>query len=149
MRRALELAAGSVAAGGGPFGSVVVRDGRVVAEGCNRVTLACDPTAHGEVEAIRAACRSLGVFRLDGCELYTSCEPCPMCLGAAYWAGIERIYYAATRDDAARAGFDDSLIYDEIPLAPDRRRVPAVRLELADAAGPFRLWSEKEDKTAY
>ena len=149
MRRALELAAASVAAGGGPFGAVVVCEGQIVAEGSNNVTLDCDPTAHAEVVAIRRACATQHLFRLNRCELYTSCEPCPMCLSTAYWAGIEKIYYAASRHDAADAGFDDSLIYDEIGLAPERRRIPSVHMEMADFDLPFRLWASKEDKTRY
>lgn len=149
MREAVRLAEESVARGGGPFGAVVVRDGEIIAAASNRVTLDNDPTAHAEVAAIREACRREGSFKLAGCEIYASCEPCPMCLSAIYWAGISRIYYGGTRGDAKAAGFDDSFIYDEIPLAPERRAVPAGQLLVEGVQGPFRLWAEKEDKTEY
>ncbi|MDR0907228.1 MAG: nucleoside deaminase [Rikenellaceae bacterium] len=149
MREAIALSKESVARGGGPFGAVIVRDGRVVARGSNSVTLLNDPTAHAEVSAIRAACSELGTFELDGAEIYTSCEPCPMCLGAIYWAGIGKIYYGNTKSDAAAIGFDDSFIYDEIALPPLRRKVPAVELLRAEALAAFRLWDEKTDKIEY
>ncbi len=149
MRRAIQLADASVVAGGGPFGAVIVRNGEVVAEGSNSVTLLNDPTAHAEVQAIRSACQKLGSFNLEGCEVYTSCEPCPMCLSAIYWAGIARIYYANTRKEAAAINFDDSLIYDEIPLAPTERRIPALQLLSEEAIHTFRLWTEKSDKVEY
>ena len=149
MREAIALAEESVRKGGGPFGAVIVKDGRIVARGSNSVTLLNDPTAHAEVSAIRAACSVVSNFKLDGCELYTSCEPCPMCLGAAYWAGITKIYYGNTKRDAAAIGFDDSFIYDEIELAPADRRVPAVEMLRDEALKAFRMWSEKEDKVEY
>lgn len=149
MREAIRLSEESVAEGGGPFGAVIVRDGEVVAAGTNRVTLDNDPTAHAEVSAIRTACRELGVFKLDGCEIYTSCEPCPMCLSAIYWAGISRIYYGNTKDDAKSIGFDDSFIYDQIPMAPSRRTVPAEQMLRDEALGAFRMWAEKADKVEY
>ncbi|MBR2424236.1 MAG: nucleoside deaminase, partial [Tidjanibacter sp.] len=124
MRMAIELSKESVAKGGGPFGAVIVRDDQVIATGSNSVTLLNDPTAHAEVSAIRAACQAVGDFNLKGCVIYSSCEPCPMCLSAIYWAGIERIYYANNREDAAAIGFDDALIYDQIPLAPTKRTIP-------------------------
>jgi tRNA(Arg) A34 adenosine deaminase TadA len=149
MREAIALSVESVERGGGPFGAVIVRDGRIVARGSNSVTLLSDPTAHAEVSAIRAACSELGTFDLAGAEIYTSCEPCPMCLGAIYWAGIGKIYYGNTKSDAAAIGFDDSFIYDEIALPPLRRKVPAAELLRAEALEGFRLWNEKEDKIEY
>ena len=118
MRQAIDLSIENVRKGGGPFGAVIVRDGRVIATGTNRVVPGCDPTAHAEVTAIRNAARVLGTFDLSGCEIYTSCEPCPMCLGAIYWARLDRMYYANDKKDAAEIGFDDSFIYDEFALAP-------------------------------
>lgn len=149
MERAIELAEESVRNGGGPFGCVVVRDGRIVAEGTNRVTATNDPTAHAEVVAIREACRVLDRFQLDGCELYTSCEPCPMCMGAIYWARPTRVYFAATAEDAARAGFDDSFIFDELRRPLPDRRIEFVPLMREEAQAPFRLWQAKPDKVAY
>ncbi len=135
---------------GGPFGCVIVKDGRIIGRGNNRVTSTNDPTAHAEVVAIREACKALGDFQLDGCTLYTSCEPCPMCLGAIYWARPDRIVFAATREDAADAGFDDQLIYDELPLAPEERRIPTEALLLRDEArAVFNDWKIKEDKLRY
>lgn len=142
--------AGMLARYGGPFGALVVgADGRVIGEGCNRVTSANDPTAHAEVTAIRAACAALETFVLEGCTLYTSCEPCPMCLAAAYWARVDAIVYGATREDAAAAGFDDALIYDEIGLAPAQRSIPMRRLGEAPAAALFGEWRELESRTPY
>ena len=149
MRLAIELANKSVAEGGGPFGAVVVRDGEIISACANRVTLDNDPTAHAEVTAIREACSKLGTFSLEGCEIYASCEPCPMCLGAIYWSGISRVYYAATRENAAQAGFDDSMIYDQIPLQPEQRSVPCLRLESDAQQQPFDLWQQKNDKIEY
>lgn len=135
---------------GGPFGCVIVKDGQVIGRGNNRVTSSNDPTAHAEVVAIREACRSLGAFQLDGCTLYTSCEPCPMCLGAIYWARPDRIVFAATREDAAEAGFDDQLIYDELPLPPEQRRIPTqARVLRKEAQAVFEDWRTKEDKVRY
>lgn len=149
MREAIALSKESVERGGGPFGAVIVRDGKILAKASNSVTLLNDPTAHAEVSAIRAACSSLGVFDLQGAEIYTSCEPCPMCLGAIYWAGISKIYYGNTKKDAAGIGFDDSFIYDEIALAPADRKVPAVELLRDEALSGFRMWRDKEDKVEY
>jgi len=151
LLRAVDLGRGGMVARlGGPFGALVVGpDGQVVAEGCNRVTSANDPTAHAEVTAIRAACAALGTFLLDGCTLYTSCEPCPMCLAAAYWARVEAIVYGASREDAAAAGFDDAFIYDEIGLAPGERSVPMRRLAEAPAAALFAEWRDLEGRTPY
>lgn len=149
MRQAVELACRSVEQGGGPFGAVIVRDGEVVATGSNKVVPACDPTAHAEVTAIRAAAQALGTYDLSGCEIYTSCEPCPMCLGAIYWARIDRMYYGCDQRDAARAGFDDSFIYREIVLDPAQRRLASCRLLAPEAREAFRLWEMKPDKTEY
>jgi guanine deaminase len=135
---------------GGPFGAVIVGpDGRVIAEGCNQVTSANDPTAHAEVGAIRAACAALGTFKLEGCTLYTSCEPCPMCLAAAYWARVDAIVYAASREDAAAAGFDDAFLYDELALAPAARRLPMRRAAADAGAALFDEWNVLEGRTPY
>ena len=150
MRRAIAISAERMRAGlGGPFGAVVVRDGAILAEGFNGVTSANDPTAHAEVMAIREACRKLGQFSLAGCALYTSCEPCPMCLGAIYWARIERVYYANTRSDAAVIGFDDDHIYREFALPMGQRTIPFVHLPLDEARGVFKEWMDKPDKIPY
>lgn len=149
MQRAIDLAAESVKKGGGPFGAVVVKDGKVIAESANSVTPDNDPTAHAEVNAIRLACKKLGTFMLDGCEIYASCEPCPMCLGAIYWAHIKTIYYAGTRSDAAKAGFDDDFIYREININPEKRSVPAFNFMPNEGAAVFKLWLDKEDRTNY
>ncbi len=149
LLQAVELSRKSVEKGGGPFGAVIVRNGRVVATGSNSVTLCNDPTAHAEVTAIRNACQSLNDFKLEGCEIYSSCEPCPMCLAAIYWAGIGRIYYANTREQAARIGFDDSLIYDQIPLDPAQRDIPSERIPLEKAEKVFKQWFENPVKTEY
>lgn len=135
---------------GGPFGCVIVKDGRIIGRGHNKVTSSNDPTAHAEVVAIREACTALGSYQLEGCALYTSCEPCPMCLGAIYWARPDRIVFAATRTDAADAGFDDQLIYDELPLPPQQRRIPTIAEVLRnEARAVFEAWKTKSDKTAY
>ena len=149
MRQAIALAVENVKNGGGPFGAVIVRDGEVVATGVNRVTANNDPTAHAEVSAIRAACTKLGTFDLSGCVLYTSCEPCPMCLGAIYWAHIDKIYYGANQHDAAAVDFDDSFIYRELELEPHRRNKPVENILHDEALAPFNLWREKEDKIPY
>jgi len=150
LRRAVELAEESVRLGrGGPFGAVVVSDGTILSEATNRVTSLCDPTAHAEVNAIREACAKLGRFDLRGCTIYASCEPCPMCLAAIYWARIDALYYAATRHDAAAAGFDDSELYEEIPKADGERRLPSVRLAIAGATTPFEAWRGTATKTPY
>ena len=149
MRRAIALASESVQRGGGPFGAVIVKDGAVVAEGSNSVTLLADPTAHAEVTAIREACRRLGTFHLEGCTIYTSCEPCPMCLGAIYWAGIERIFYGNTRRDAAEIGFADDFIYDELVRPLNQRRVPIHPLLSDEARQSFALWQRKADRVEY
>lgn len=149
MKRAIELACTSVENGGGPFGAVIVKDGAIVAEGSNCVTLDNDPTAHAEVTTIRKACKVLNTFDLSGCVVYTSCEPCPMCLSAIYWARIDSIYYGCTKEDAKEIDFDDSFIYDEIALKPEKRSIPSAELLRSEALSSFRMWDEKEDKTEY
>ena len=149
MREAIRLASHSVRHGGGPFGAVVVKDGKIVAGSYNRVTIDLDPTAHAEVNTIREACRRLGTFDLSGCAIYTSCEPCPMCLGAIYWARVGRIFYGNTRKDARAVGFADDFIYDELERQMDERTVPIIPLLRDEASESFRLWTEKADKTAY
>ena len=149
MRRAIELSINSVKNGGGPFGAVIAKDGEIVAEGSNCVTIDNDPTAHAEVSTIRKACKALGTFDLSGCEIFTSCEPCPMCLGAIYWAHLDKIYYANDRKDAGAIGFDDDFIYKEIELKPLERQKPAEILLREEAMEAFRQWQEKEDKTEY
>ena len=149
MREAIELAVNNVAEGGGPFGCVIVCDGKVIARGVNRVTQTNDPTAHAEVVAIRAACQALKSFQLEGCELYTSCEPCPMCLAAIYWARFKKVYYANTRKDAAKIAFDDDLIYREIVLPITKRKIPMRQLLRKEALEVFKAWQEKVDKIRY
>ena len=149
MRRAIKLSADSVSNGGGPFGAVIVRDGEIIAEGSNGVTILNDPTAHAEGSAIRQACKKLNSFDLTGCEIYTSCEPCPMCLGAIYWAHIDKIYYANDRKDAANIGFDDELIYQEMEVQPQYRKKPSEILLNNEAIKVFQQWTEKTDKTRY
>lgn len=149
MRQAIALAVENIKSGGGPFGAVIVKDGKVVATGANRVTANNDPTAHAEVSAIRVACTKLGTFDLSGCVIYTSCEPCPMCLGAIYWAHIDKIYYGANQYDAAKIDFDDSFIYRELELKPEERQKPVENILHDEALAPFRAWQEKEDKIRY
>jgi len=150
MQEAIRLAVENVRSGrGGPFAAVVVKDGRVIATGANSVTSANDPTAHGEITAIREACRALSMFQLAGCEIYTSCEPCPMCLGAIYWARPDRVYFAATATDAAAAGFDDSFIYDELKREPSERRIPLEPCMREAGLEPFRVWKQKDDRIRY
>ncbi len=134
---------------GGPFAALVVRDGEIIATGVNQVTQTNDPTAHAEIVAIREACRVLGSFQLGGCEVYSSCEPCPMCLGAIYWAHPARVFFAATREDAAAAGFDDALIYQQIAIAPSERTIPMLRLIDESATRPFEEWLAQADRTPY
>jgi guanine deaminase len=150
MARAIQLSIDNVRSGrGGPFGAVVVKHGAIVAESANRVTSTNDPTAHAEVLAIREACKKLGVFDLHGCDIYTSCEPCPMCLGAIYWARLSRIYFANVAADASKIGFDDSLIYREIAQPLPQRRIPMIQLMRDEALVAFRAWEDKPDKIAY
>ena len=150
MARAIELAIENVRASrGGPFAAVVVKDGRIIAEGTNRVTSTNDPTAHAEVVAIREACRALENFQLAGCDVYTTCEPCPMCLGAIYWARPARVFYAATAEDAARFGFDDSFIGGELQRPITERKIPMKQMMREEALRIFPLWSESPDKIEY
>jgi tRNA(Arg) A34 adenosine deaminase TadA len=150
MQQAIQRAVENVRSGqGGPFGAVVVKDGRIIAVGTNSVTTANDPTAHAEMNAIREACRALGTFQLTGCDLYTSCEPCPMCLGAIYWARPDHVFFAATAGDAAAAGFDDSFIYDELKLAQQERKIPLEPLMHEAGLEPFRIWTNKNDRVNY
>jgi guanine deaminase len=150
LRRAIALAIQNVESGsGGPFAAVIVRDGKIVGEGVNTVTTGLDPTAHGEVSAIRAACKALGTFSLAGCELYTSCEPCPMCLAASYWARLDAIYYGASAGDAARAGFDDAFLYEEFRKSQAARALPATQLLGDEAWASFAAWIASPNKTEY
>ena len=149
MQQAIDLSIDNVANGGGPFGAVIVKDGQIIATGTNRVTANCDPTAHAEVGAIRAACKALKCFKLTGCTIYTSCEPCPMCLSAIYWAGIDRIFYGNTKQDAKQINFDDSFIYDQIALNATERAIPSINIMREQALAGFRAWSDKDDKIEY
>ena len=149
MRRAIELSENSVRNGGGPFGAVIAKDGEIIAEGSNKVTINNDPTAHAEVCAIRNACKILNTFELANCVIYTSCEPCPMCLGAIYWARLSKIFYANDRKDAAEIGFDDDFIYEEIDIEPQYRKKPSEILLRNEAINAFRMWTLKDDKTKY
>jgi guanine deaminase len=150
MARAIQLSLDNVHSGrGGPFGAVVVKDGAVIAEGSNQVTSTNDPTAHAEVVAIREACRNLALFDLEGCEIYCSCEPCPMCLGAIYWARLSRIYFANADEDASRIGFDDSLIYRELAQPHSQRKIPTIQMMREEALEAFRAWQNKPNKIEY
>ena len=150
MERAIALSIENVRSGsGGPFAALVVRDGSILATGTNQVTTMLDPTAHAEVVAIRAACQAARNFQLIDCELYTTCEPCPMCMGAIYWARLAKVYYANTRDDAARVGFDDSLIYDQLELSPGQRKIPMHQLMREQALEAFREWERSPAKVKY
>ena len=149
MARAIELSIESVNTGGGPFGSVIVKDEKVIAEGSNKVTSTNDPTAHGEIVAIRQACKNLSDFNLNGCELYSTCEPCPMCLSAIYWAHVDKIYYANTRHDAQKIDFDDSLIYSELLKNKKKRKISMVQMMRDEALKAFELWNKKTDKVKY
>ena len=149
MQKAIDLSIESVSNGGGPFGAVIVIDGEIISQSSNSVTIDNDPTAHAEVNAIRLACKKLNTFSLKGAEIYTSCEPCPMCLASAYWAGIQTIYYGNNREDAKAINFDDSFIYDEIPLNPEERTIKSIQMLKDKAIVAFKLWEEKEDKIEY
>ncbi|MDB5111991.1 MAG: tRNA-specific adenosine deaminase [Mucilaginibacter sp.] len=150
MRMAIELSEYNVKQGmGGPFGAVIVKDGMVVARSANKVVLQNDPTAHAEISAIRLACQELNTYNLAGCEIYTSCEPCPMCLGAIYWARIDKIYYANTKADAAEIGFDDHFIYQELDLPMEKRKLSVIQLMRDEALNAFKIWGEAEDKADY
>ena len=149
MQEAINAAFEGMRQKGGPFGAVVVKNGEIVGKGSNCVTETNDPTAHAEVVAIRDACKKLGSFQLEGCEIYTSCEPCPMCLGAIYWARPDKVFYACDKDDAADSGFDDAFIYKELELPASERKVPFVQMSREEALRVFAEWNEKEDKTEY
>lgn len=149
MEKAIGLSVGNVQNGGGPFGAVIVKDDSIVGQGVNQVTRQNDPTAHAEVNAIRDAAKSLGTYDLSDCEMYTSCEPCPMCLGAIYWARLKAVYYGNTQSDAAGIGFDDQFIYEELNKPAGCRAIPMQQLLRDDAIEAFRLWDKKKDKTEY
>jgi tRNA(Arg) A34 adenosine deaminase TadA len=149
MKRAIELSIESVNSGGGPFGTVIVKDKKILAEGSNRVTSTNDPTAHGEIVAIRKACTNLKNFNLSGCELYSTCEPCPMCLSAIYWSRISKVYFANTRNDAQKIDFDDSFIYSEFEKKITERKIPMMQMMRNEALKAFELWGKKTDKVKY
>ena len=149
LRQAVEIAKQNIEKGGGPFGAIIVKDNEIVAQCGNSVTNDNDPTAHAEVKCIRSACKKLNTFDLSGCVIYSSCEPCPMCLSAIYWARLDRLVYAATRQDAAGAGFDDEFIYKEIPLANSQRSLECNHFSLEEGCDPFEIWNSKSDKTEY
>jgi len=149
MMRAIELSVESAKSKGGPFGSVIVKDNKIIAEGSNQVTINNDPTAHGEIVAIRSACQKLNTFNLSGCDLYSSCEPCPMCLSAIYWSRIENVFYANTRIDAKKIDFDDSFIYSEINKDLENRKIKMYQMHRDEALEAFKIWENKEDKIKY
>jgi len=149
MQRAIELSIQSVIKGTGPFGAVIVRDNKIISEGFNTVTLANDPTSHAEIVAIRSACKILNNFSLENCILYTTCEPCPMCLSAIYWAHIDKVYYANTRSDAQKIDFSDSLIYEELNKTIKERKIPMHQMMREEALKAFEMWDKKEDKVKY
>jgi len=149
MREAIGLSIENIDNNGGPFGAVIVKDGKVIAKGVNRVTSNNDPTAHAEVNAIRKAAEALGTYDLSGCEIYSSCEPCPMCLGAIYWARLDKLYYANTKQDAKDIDFDDSFIYEELDQPIEKRKIPTVQILNKEAIEAFNKWREKEDKIEY
>lgn len=150
IQKAINVATENVSsAHGGPFGAIVVQNGKIIAVGQNEVTSINDPTAHAEIQAIRAACLFLNSFQLDDCEIYTSCEPCPMCIGAIYWARPKAVYYASTKEDAAKVGFDDKFIYEELTLPMEQRKIPMQRILLEQHNLPFELWKDSMAKTHY
>ena len=149
MQRAIELSIESINSGGGPFGAVIVKDEKIISEGMNRVTVDNDPTSHGEIVAIRNACKKLNTFNLSNCSLYSSCEPCPMCMSAIYWSRIGKVYYANTRDDAKKINFDDSLIYSEIPKKNEDKKIPIKQMMRNEALKAFDIWDKKTDKIEY
>ena len=149
MMKAIELSIESAKSRGGPFGCVIVKDNKIISEGSNQVTMKNDPTAHGEIVAIRSACQKLNTFNLSGCDLYSSCEPCPMCLSAIYWSRIENIFYANTRIDAKKIHFDDSFIYSEINKDLENRKIKMQQLQRDEALEAFKIWENKEDKIKY
>ena len=149
MKKAIALSIENIKNGGGPFGAVIAKDGNIIATGVNRVTPECDPTAHAEVCAIRNAAKELGTFNLKGCEIYSSCEPCPMCLGAIYWAHLDKLYYGNTQQDAAKIGFDDAFIYKELEMKPEDRHLTSSNILRDEALRAFTTWEESQDKTTY
>ena len=149
MARAIQLATENVSSDGGPFGAVIVKNGEIVGEGVNRVSANNDPTAHAEVQAIRNACKELGTFQLDGCDIYTSCEPCPMCFASIYWARLDKVYFAANHNDADNAGFDDGFIYRELKVKMNERKIPFEEIAHDLKLVPFEEWNHKEDKIEY
>ena len=149
MKRAIDLSIQNIKNNGGPFGCVIVKDNNIIAEGVNRVTFNNDPTAHAEIVAIRNACSKLNTFNLEGCELYSSCEPCPMCLSAIYWSHIDKVYYGNSRDDAAKIQFDDKFIYDELLLNMEERKIPISQISRDEAIKAFNLWENEENKIKY
>ena len=149
MLRAIELSISSANGTGGPFGCVIVKDDKIIAEGSNKVTFSNDPTAHAEIVAIREACKKLNTFNLSGCDLYASCEPCPMCLSAIYWSHVDNIFYANTREDAKKINFDDSLIYSEISKKNEDRKIPIKQMLRDEALKAFEIWNKKTDKVEY
>ena len=149
MRKAIALSVENINQGGGPFGAVICKDGKIIATGVNRVTADKDPTAHAEVNAIRKASKKLGTFDLAGCNIYTSCEPCPMCLGAIYWAHLDKMYFGNSKTDARNIGFDDAFIYDEIDLKPEDRRLTTKQLLPEEAISAFNIWTKADDKVEY
>ena len=149
MLRAIELSINSANNKGGPFGCVIVKNNKIIAEGSNKVTLSNDPTAHAEIVSIRAACQKLKIFNLTGCDLYSSCEPCPMCLSAIYWSHIDNIFYANTREDAKKINFDDSLIYSEFSKKIEDRKIPIKQMLRDEALQAFKIWSKKTNKIEY
>jgi len=149
MLRAIELSISSANGTGGPFGCVIVKDDKIIAEGSNKVTFSNDPTAHAEIVAIREACKKLNTFNLSGCDLYASCEPCPMCLSAIYWSHVDNIFYANTREDAKKINFDDSLIYSEISKKNEDRKIPIKQILRDEALKAFEIWNKKTDKIEY
>lgn len=149
MRKAIALSIENIKKGGGPFGAIIAKNGTVIATGVNRVTADCDPTSHAEVNAIRKAAKMLGTFNLEGCEIYSSCEPCPMCLGAIYWAHLDKLYYGNTQQDAASINFDDAFIYRELELNPTERHLPTEQLLNEEALRAFEMWEADQDKIRY
>ncbi len=149
MKLAARLSLENIDSGGGPFGAVIVKEGEVISTGVNTVTVDNDPTAHAEVNAVRAACRKLDTFRLEGCTVYSSCEPCPMCLSALYWAGVKRVFYGNTKEDAEAIDFSDKFIYEEIERKPSDRKMPGIRVDNSDTIKAFEKWASTENKTAY
>ena len=149
MKKAIDLSIQNIKDNGGPFGCIIVKDNNIIAEGVNRVTFNNDPTAHAEIVAIRNACGKLNTFNLEGCELYSSCEPCPMCLSAIYWSHIDKVYYGNSREDAAKIQFDDKFIYDELSLKMSERKIPISQISRDEAIKAFNLWENEEHKIKY